>query len=178
MMVVAALLVAVAFPVCAQDWCVDFYPVSYSGKAIDDGYFSSSTSGSFFELMLCGWFTGDTADYIEAEFYDDEGFLITAMYGHVVWSQNFRSGNVQATYVDSDGFNVYTFYLDGTIKVIGSKFSFTLKGGETYTNDGFPYIIALSSIKSSVGYAVDKDIKKDRGSKVGKRDRNIWKKAE
>ena len=178
---IVALLVVFAFPVYAQDYTIDFYPVSYSGKSIDDGYYTESISGSYFEVVLYGWVTGDTADYIEADIYDDTGDFITTVYGHVVWSQNFRSGNVQATFVKDDGFNIYTFYIDGTLRVAGTtlqKFSFSLKGGQTYTNDGYPYIILLSSLRSSVGYEVDQGAKTDRGAKVGKRDRNIWKKAD
>jgi hypothetical protein len=178
---IAALLVLFVFPVYAQDYTIDFYPVSYSGKAIDDGYFTESISGTNFELVLYGWITGDTADYIEADIYDDLGEIIATVYGHVVWNQNFKSGNVQATLVEDDGVNAYTFYIDGTLRVTGTtvhKFSFSLKGGQTYTNDGFPYIILLSSLRSSFGYEVDKVAKKDRGAKVGKRDRNIWKKAD
>ena len=177
---IAALLVVFAFPAYAQDYTIAFYPVSYSGKAIDDGYFTESISGTNFELVIYGWITGDTADYIEADIYDDLGGFFATVYGHVVWSQNFKSGNVQATTSEDDGVNLYTFYIDGTLRVTGTtlhKFSFSLKGGETYTNDGFPYIILLSSFKSSVGYEVDRDAKKDRGARVGKRDKNIWKKA-
>jgi hypothetical protein len=176
---VAALLVMFALPVYAQDYCIDFYPVSYSGKSIDDGYFSSSLGGSYWEVVVCGTYMGDTSDWFYADLYDSDGFYYETIYGTIVWN---KSVNPTSAYIQGTtllvGDELYTFYLDGTLKRSGIKYSLTSKAGETYTNGGAPWVIVLTSFKSSTGYVVDKDFKKDRERRVRTKGKNIWKKME
>jgi hypothetical protein len=175
---VAALLVMFALPVYAQDYCIDFYPVSYSGKIIDDGYYSTSIGDSGWEVIICGNYFGDTSDWFSGDIYDNSGYHAT-IYGTITWNKAIgaTSAYIQGTTVES-GNDLFTFYMDGTMKYSRGKYTFSSKAGETYTNGGAPWVVLLSSFKSSVGYVMDKDAKKDRGPRVGKKDKSIWKKVE
>ena len=163
-------------PTC--DYVIDFYPVSYSGKEIDDGYYSSSIGDSGWELVVCGNYFGNTSDWFSGDIYDNSGYR-TTIYGTIIWNKanNPTSAYIQGTAVES-GSDLYTFYLDGTLKWSRTKYTFSSKAGETYTNGGSPWIVLLSSFKSTTGHVMDKDAKKDRGAKVGKKGKNIWKKVE
>jgi hypothetical protein len=160
------------------DYVIDFYPVSYSGKEIDDGYYSTSIGDWGWELVVCGNYFGGTSDWFSGDIYDNSGYR-TTIYGTIVWNKpaNPTSAYIQGTSVES-GSDLYTFYMDGTLKWSRTKYTFSSKAGETYTNGGSPWIVLLSSFKSTSGYVMDKDAKKDRGAKVGKKDKSIWKKVE
>ena len=160
------------------DYVIDFYPVFYSGKEIDDGYYSTSIGDSGWELVVCGNYFGNTSDWFSGDLYDNSGYR-TTIYGTIVWNKPAgpTSAYIQGTAVES-GSDLYTFYMDGTIKYSRGKYTFSSKAGETYTNGGSPWIVLLSSFKSTTGYVMDKDAKKDRGAKVGKKGKSIWKKVE
>jgi hypothetical protein len=175
---VAVLLAMFVLPVYAQDYCIDFYPVSYSGKVIDDGYYSTTVGDTGWELIICGEYWGDTSDWFYGDIYDDSGYRAT-IWGTIVWNKAVNPTNayIQGTAVES-GDDLYTFYMDGTLKRSGIKYSFSSRAGETYTNVGTPWVVLLSSFKSSVGYVGDKDAMKDRRAKTGKGAKTIWKKVE
>ncbi len=156
--VMAALLVMVALPVCAVDfnYCIDFFPVSISGKQIDDGYLSSSVSDSGWRMAVCGIHVGETTDYFSADIFNSDGEFYIEIYGHIVWDSKANVGYIQgATASQDDSGTVDTFYLDGTIKWSQSKSKYSLSGkaGETYSNNGAPWIVS-GSIKSPSGYVV------------------------
>jgi hypothetical protein len=165
-------------PVVQCDYIIDFYPVSYSGKVIDDGYYSTSIGDSGWEVVICGNYFGDTSDWFSGDIYDNGGYR-TTIYGTIIWNKAIgaTSAYIQGTAVESDS-DLYTFYMDGTMKYSRGKYTFSSKAGETYTNGGAPWVVLLSSFKSSAGYVMDKDAKKDRGPRVGKKGKSIWKKVE
>ena len=149
------LFVALVTPVYAQDYVLDFYPVSMSGKAIIDGYASQNLSWSGFEIVIAGYLTGDTGDYIEGTIYDSGGNDWGYLVGNIIWNYSTTSAYIQASYTQYDDIVGYwTIYLDGTIKRSGSRFSLSAKGGETDTMmwEGFPYTISFTKI-SGYGFA-------------------------
>jgi hypothetical protein len=166
-------------PTSECDYQIDFYPVSYSGKAIDDGYYSTGIGDSGWELVVCGTYSGDTADSFVADIYDGDGNLYEKVHGHIVWAKNFKSAYIQGdTYWEDDSGNVDTFYMNGTLKASRGVYSFTTTAGETYTNDGSPWIVLFSSFKSTAGYVLDKNVQKDMKRRIRTRDKKIWKRLE
>lgn len=181
---IAVLLVVFALPVYAQDYCIDFYPVSLSGTEIDDGYTSTKITRSNWEVVVCGYYLGKTSDYFYADLYkgssvQGEGAFFIEIYGHIIWSSSGKSGYIQgATAFVDDNDNEHTFYIDGTIKKSGSNYSLSMKGGDTFSRDGTPWIVSFSSVKASTGAVMDKDVKKDKGPIASNKGKNIWKDAE
>lgn len=150
----AILFVALVTPVYAQDYVLDFYPVSLSGKMIQDGYTYQNLVGSGFEIVIAGYITGDTGDYIEGTIYDSNGNDYAYLYGNIIWNRATTAAYIQAAYsAYDDVVGYWTFYLNGTIKRTGSRFSISATGGETDTMEweNYPYVTTFSKIS---GYGV------------------------
>lgn len=139
--VVLILLLLFSVRVYAQsdcDYVLSFENVSLSGTLIEDGYFPSGLSGYGFYLDICGVYTGYTTDSIYAELSDDLG-VYWSVYGTIIWNKSMTTAYVQASYLDE----VYSTYLDGTIKFSKGWYKISAKGGD---NDSVSYITIFKNI--------------------------------
>ncbi len=150
-------------PTTQCDYNLSFYITTWSGKTIEDGYFSSSFSDSGYYFDICGNYVGDTSDYFYGELVDDIGNLYLAAYGTIIWNNptNATSAYIQGGYYD----DVYSSYIDGTIKYSRGKYTLTAKGGAS--DDTF--IGLYTSIKGATSVSLDEVFKKDRAA-VPKKD--------
>jgi len=144
------LVLALTVPVCAQDYNLLLYPVTFgSCKQYSDGGFMSSTySMTYFAIDIYGYYTGDTGDQVEGYVYDSDGELWSYFYGHIIWNGSFSSGYIQGTLINMDD-GIYTFWIDGTIKRTGIKYSITSSAGESdsWYWVGYPYYTKCASVK-------------------------------
>jgi hypothetical protein len=133
---VVILLLLFAVPVYAQwgcDYVLSFENVSPSGTRIYDGYILSEFSRYGYYLDICGIYTGYTTDSIYAELSDDFG-VYGFLYGTIIWNEEMKNAYIQASYLDE----VYSMYLDGTIKFSRGQYNLSAKGG---FNNSFSNII-------------------------------------
>ena len=108
----------------ACDYVLSFENVSLSGTSVDDGYLFSGFSQYGYYLDICGFYTGATTDSIYAELSDDSG-VYWFVYGTMIWNEEMTRAFVQASYLDE----VYSTYLDGTVRYSNGWYKISAKGG-------------------------------------------------
>jgi hypothetical protein len=128
----------------ACDYVLSFEDVSFSGTSIEDGYFFSGFSQYGYYLDICGVYSDTaTTDSIYAELSDDTG-VYWWVYGTMIWNQEMTRAYVQASYLDE----VYSTYLDGTIRFSNGWYRISAKGGD---NDSASYIDIYKRINGRWG---------------------------
>ena len=149
--VVVILFLLLSVPVHAQsvcDYVLSFEDVSLSGTSIEDGYFFSGFSEYGYYFDICGIYTAtNTTDLIYAELSDDTG-VYWWVYGTMIWNQEMTRAYIQASYLDE----VYSTYLDGTIRFSNGWYKISAKGGD---NDSASYIDIYKRINGKWGILDD-----------------------
>lgn len=134
--VTLSLFLLFAVPVHAQlvcDYVLSFEDVSLSGTSIEDGYIFSGFSQYGYYFDICGVYSnGATTDSIYAELSDDSG-VYWWVYGTMIWNQAMTRAYMQTSYLDE----VYSTYLDGTIRFSNGWYKMSAKAGD---NDSASYI--------------------------------------
>jgi len=126
------------------DYVLSFEDVSLSGTSIEDGYFFSGFSQYGYYFDICGVYTAtNTTDLIYAELSDDSG-VYWSVYGTMIWNQAMTRAHIQASYLDE----VYSTYLDGTIRFSNGWYKISAKGGD---NDSVSYIDIYKRINGRWG---------------------------
>ncbi len=126
------------------DYVLSFEDVSLSGTSIEDGYFFSGFSQYGYYFDICGIYTAtNTTDLIYAELSDDSG-VYWSVYGTMIWNQEMTRAYIQASYLDE----VYSTYLDGTIRFSNGWYKISAKGGD---NDSASYIDIYKRINGKWG---------------------------
>jgi hypothetical protein len=127
----------------ACDYVLSFENVSLSGTSVDDGYLFSGFSQYGYYLDICGIYTGSTSDSIYAELSDDSG-VYWFVYGTMIWNEDMTRAFVQASYLDE----VYSTYLDGTVRYSNGWYKISAKGGD---NDSSSYVDIYKKIYGAWG---------------------------
>ena len=127
----------------ACDYVLSFENVSISGTSAEDGYLFSGFSQYGYYLDICGFYTGATTDSIYAELSDDSG-VYWFVYGTMIWNEEMTRAFVQASYLDE----VYSTYLDGTVRYSHGWYKISAKGGD---NDSSSYIDIYKKINGTWG---------------------------
>lgn len=145
---VVAIILSLAFVVQVHaqsvcDYVLSFEDVKLSGKSVEDGYFFSGFSQYGLYLDICGVYTGFTTDSIYAELSDDSG-VYWFVYGTMIWNEQMTRAYVQVSYLDE----IYSTYLDGTIRYSNGWYKISAKGGD---NDSSSYIDIYKKINGSWG---------------------------
>ena len=125
------------------DYVLSFENVSLSGTSVDDGYLLSGFSQSGYYLDICGFYTGATTDSMYAELSDDSG-VYWSVYGTMIWNEEMTRAFVQASYLDE----VYSTYLDGTVRYSNGWYKISAKGGD---NDSSSYVDIYKKINGTWG---------------------------
>jgi hypothetical protein len=125
------------------DYTLSFEDVSIAGTSVEDGYLFSGFSQYGYYLDICGIYTGSTADSIYAELSDDGG-IYWYVYGTMIWNEDMTRAYVQASYLDE----VYSTYLDGTVRYSNGWYRISAKGGD---NDSSSYIDMYKKMNGSWG---------------------------
>jgi hypothetical protein len=127
----------------ACDYVLSFENVSLAGTSVDDGYLLSGFSQYGYYLDICGFYTGATTDSIYAELSDDSG-VYWFVYGTMIWNEEMTRAFVQASYLDE----VYSTYLDGTVRYSNGWYKISAKGGD---NDSSSYVDKYKKINGTWG---------------------------
>jgi len=127
----------------ACDYVLSFENISLSGTSVDDGYLFSGFSQYGYYLDICGFYTGATTDSIYAELSDDSG-VYWFVYGTMIWNEEMTRAFVQASYLDE----VYSTYLDGTVRYSNGWYKISAKGGD---NDSSSYVDIYKKIYGAWG---------------------------
>jgi len=127
----------------ACDYVLSFEDVSLSGTSVEDGYLFSGFSQYGYYLDICGIYTGSTTDSIYAELSDDSG-VYWFVYGTMIWNEEMTRAFVQASYLDE----IYSTYLDGTIRYSNGWYKISAKGGD---NDSSSYVDIYKKIYGAWG---------------------------
>lgn len=141
--ILSLVFVAQAHAQSVCDYVLSFENVKLSGTSVEDDYFSSGFSQYGLYLDICGVYTGFTTDSIYAELSDDSG-VYWFVYGTIIWNDQMTRAYVQASYLDE----IYSTYLDGTIRYSNGWYKISAKGGD---NDSSSYIDIYKKINGSWG---------------------------
>jgi hypothetical protein len=142
----------------ACDYVLSFENVSISGTSVEDGYLFSGFSQYGYYLDICGFYTGATTDSIYAELSDDSG-VYWFVYGTMIWNEEMTRAFVQASYLDE----VYSTYLDGTVRYSNGWYKISAKGGD---NDSSSYVDIYKKIYGARGVYNDEMISVSQGGRA------------